>query len=95
MTRVIARISARADTVAQLRQILADLVGPSRRETGCVGYELFQDEENPLDFITFEQWTDERAAESHLATPHVVEAIARAGSLLAAPPLIHRFAQIA
>lgn len=95
MVKVIARISSKADVAAELRQILTDLVTPSRREPGCLSYELFQDEENPLDFITMEQWTDSSAVEAHLATAHVGEAIAKASSLLAQPPLIHRFTQLA
>lgn len=42
-----------------------------------------------------EQWTNQAAADAHMATPHVADAIAKAGSLLAQPPLIHRFAQLA
>lgn len=95
MVIVIARISSKADAAAQIRQILTDLVAPSRREPGCLSYELFQDEENPLDFITMEQWTDSAAAAAHMATPHVGEAIAKASGLVAQPPLIHRFAQLA
>ena len=95
MVKIMARISARADTVAPVRQILTELAVPSRRETGCISYELFQDEDNPLDFITIENWVDGGAADAHLATPHVAAAISRAGSLLAQPPLIHRFAQLA
>lgn len=95
MVRIIARISSKAEAAAQLGQILQDLVPPSRKEPGCLAYELFQDEENPLDFITVESWADGRSAEAHMATPHVAEAIAKAGSLLSQPPLIHRFTQLA
>ena len=95
MVKVIARISSKADGTAQIRQILIDLVAPSRRESGCLSYELFQDDENPLDFVTIEHWTDSSAAEAHMDTPHVGEAIAKAGSLLAEAPVIHRFTQLA
>lgn len=95
MVKIIARITARLDATPQLREILMGLVGPSRAEAGCLSYELFQDDENPPDFITVESWTDRAAADAHMATPHVTEAIARAAGLLAEPPLIHRFTQLA
>jgi len=95
MVKIIARISSRAGAASQLRQVLHDLVGPSRDEPGCVSYELFQDDENPLDFVTIEHWADDRAADAHLTTPHVAEAIAKAAKVLAQPPLIHRFTQLA
>ena len=95
MIRIIARISARSGAEAELRQVLQALVLPSRAEPGCISYELFQDDEHPADFITFENWADRRAAETHLATEHVATAIAQAGNLLAQAPLIHRFTQLA
>ena len=95
MVKVIARISAKPDVAAQVRQILIDLVAPSRKEPGCLSYELFQDDENPVEFITVEQWSDSSAVAAHMATPHVGAAIAKAGSLLAGAPVIHRFTQLA
>jgi quinol monooxygenase YgiN len=94
MVKIIARISARADAAARLRQVLRDLSVATRDEAGCVSYELFQDDDNALDFITIEHWVDDAAAAAHMTTPHVAEAFARAGDLLAQPPLIHRFSQI-
>ena len=94
MVKIIARISSKAEMATQLRQILKDLVGPSCNEPGCLSYELFQDEENPLEFITIEHWADREAADRHLATAHVAEAIGKAGSLLAQAPIIHRFAPV-
>ena len=95
MIRIMARISSQPHAEMQLRQILQDLVGPSRKEPACISYELFQNEENSLEFVTMEQWVDQAGAEAHMATPHVADAIARASNLLAQPPLIHRFKQLA
>lgn len=95
MIRIMARITSQPQAVTQLRQILQNLVGPSRKEAACISYELFQNDENPLEFVTMEQWTDQAGAEAHMATPHVADAIAKAGSLLAQPPQIQRFKQLA
>ena len=93
--KIMARITARADTAVLLRDILLSLVGPSRGEAGCVSYELFQNQDNPMEFVTIEQWSNQAAADAHMGTPHVAMAISKAGALLALPPLIHRFAPIA
>lgn len=93
--KIMARITGRADSVALLREVLRDLVGPSRGEAGCVSYELFQNQDNPMEFVTIEQWSNQAAADAHMGTPHVAMAISKAGALLALPPLIHRFAPIA
>ena len=94
-TIIIARISSTAAGVEPLREILTALVSPSRKEPGCLSYELFQDADNPPDFITVERWVDDQAADAHLATSHVAAAIGQATSLLGQPPLIHRFTQLA
>lgn len=93
--KIMARITARAETADSLREILLALVGPSRGEAGCVSYEAFQNQDNPVEFVTVEQWTDQAAVDAHMASPHVATAISRAGELLALPPLIHRFAPLA
>jgi quinol monooxygenase YgiN len=95
MIRIMARITARSGRENELRSVLQDLLGPSRQESGCVSYELFQNQDDPLEFVTVEQWTDQAAADAHLASAHVATAITLASELLAQPPLIHRFSPIA
>lgn len=95
MIIVMARICSRAEAAEELQRLLLDLVGPSRKEPGCISYELFRDEESPLEFVTLENWSDQRACDAHMGTPHVAAAIAKAANLLAQPPVIHRYAQLA
>lgn len=94
MVRIMARITARTGGDRQLRAVLQGLLGPSRQEAGCVSYELFQNEDDPLEFVTVEQWSDQAAADAHLATQHVATAITLASGLLAQAPLIHRFTPV-
>lgn len=93
--RIMARITARDDTSSELRAILCDLAGPSRGEGGCIGYELLQNQDDPREFVTIEEWVDQAAADAHMVTPHVVLAVSKAGDLLDQAPQIHRFAPIA
>lgn len=95
MIRIMARITARAGSEGELRQVLQELPGPSRREEGCPGYELFLNEDDPCEFVTVEQWRDQAAADAHLNSAHVASVIGRASGLLAQTPLIHRFRQLA
>jgi len=95
MIIIMARLSSRAATTGALGSILRDLVDPTRGEPGCLSYDLFQDDDDPLEFVTIEHWADQATADAHLATPHVAVALAKAGDLLAQPPVIHRYTQIA
>lgn len=94
MVKVIAKISSRAGMADQLRQVLTALVVPSRDEPGCLGYEMFQDEEDPVEFVAVENWADAEAAAAHMNTAHVAEAIAKATDWLAQPPVIHRYKRL-
>ena len=53
--RVVARIKARAETVSEVRELLSSLVEPTRKEFGCVTYELLQNTEDPTDFTFVEE----------------------------------------
>lgn len=94
MIRIIARITARPGCEERVRTILQDLLPPTRAEPGCQRYDLFQDEDDPLEFVTIEHWAEQAAADAHLRSAHVAAAIAAVSELLASPPRIHRFAQV-
>jgi len=69
--RVVARIKARAETVNEVRELLASLVEPTRKEFGCITYELLQNTEDPTDFTFVEEWESDKALASHLASDHL------------------------
>lgn len=89
--RVIARARAKAEHVAQVRDILSALVEPTRRESGCVSYELLQNVSDPVDFVFIEKWASAAAEQAHFATTHVSVGLQRLVGLLAAEPEICRY----
>ena len=89
--QVVAHVIARRESVEEVRAILERLVSPTRAETGCLRYELFQNQADPTDFTFVEEWTGDDALDAHLRTPHISEALARSANLLAAAPDIRRY----
>lgn len=73
------------------RAVLTALLEPTRREPGCIRYELLQNSSDPGDFTFVEEWESDAALDAHLATPHVQAALARLRPLLGAPPDIRRY----
>jgi quinol monooxygenase YgiN len=69
--RVVARIKARAETVSEVRELLSSLVEPTRKEFGCITYELLQNTEDPTDFTFVEEWETDEALASHAASDHI------------------------
>jgi quinol monooxygenase YgiN len=93
--KVILRVTAKPDRVDELKRVLKALVVPTREEPGCIAYEVFQNNADPCDFTFVEEWRDEAALDMHWASPHVQDALAKAGPLLAAPPDDRRYSKIA
>lgn len=69
--RVVARFKARSEKVGEVRELLRSLVEPTRKEFGCVTYELLQNREDPTDFTFVEEWESDEALESHATSDHL------------------------
>ena len=69
--RVVARIKAKPENVLEVREFLCGLVEPTRKEAGCISYELLQNNEDPTDFTFVEEWESRAALESHAASDHI------------------------
>ena len=62
--RVVARIKARPETVDEVRELLCGLVEPTRKESGCISYELLQNREDPTDLTFVEEWESDAFSRS-------------------------------
>ena len=92
--KVILRLTAKPDKVDELRAVLLGLAASSRKETGCIDYEILQNAADPCDFTLVEEWTSASALDAHLTTAHVQDAFARGLPLLAAPPDNRRYSKV-
>ena len=69
---VVARIKAKSEFVDSVREQLIGLVEPTRTgDEGCIDYDLYQDDEDPLLFYFLENWESKELLEKHLASEHV------------------------
>jgi quinol monooxygenase YgiN len=85
---VVAEMSAKPGQEDALRSVLLGLVAPTKKEDGCVQYDLHVSTDEPGRFVFYENWTSREALDRHLATPHLKAFVARADELLAQPPRI-------
>ena len=70
---VIAHLRALGGQIDETREFLLGLVGPTRKEEGCVEYWLHQDNEDPAEFTFYENWTDRAEWDKHMELPHLEE----------------------
>ncbi|MEO6595820.1 MAG: putative quinol monooxygenase [Planctomycetota bacterium] len=89
--RVLARAVGRPETRDALRAALAENQAPSRKEPGCVRYEIAQSTTDANEFVTIEEWRSEADVETHLKTPHVARLFAKVPALLSSPPDIRTY----
>jgi quinol monooxygenase YgiN len=88
---VVARHWAKPDTIDEVRQILMELVAPSRAEPGCLKYELFQNLSDPADFTFIETFASEAALAEHAAAPYIAALQPRLRALTARPSEVCRY----
>jgi len=50
------------------------LINPTRKENGCISYELYQDTVNPGIFTFIEEWQSKQHLDVHLQSPHLIKA---------------------
>jgi quinol monooxygenase YgiN len=62
---------------------LRALVGPTRKEDGCLTYDLHRSADAPSAFLLHEIWASREAHSRHTNTPHFLRWNARKDSLLA------------
>lgn len=89
--RVVSRIVALPEKVEELKSILSGIVEPTRKESGCIQFELQQNHQDPTDFVFLEQWESDASLDAHLASAHIQEAVSKLDGLLGAPPDIRRY----
>src|ERR1019366_5278690 len=85
---VIAQIKAKPGNEGQVRQELLSLLPPSRKDAGCLNYDLHQALDNPALFMFHENWTSKAHLDQHLQQPELQAVLARVGKLTAEPPQI-------
>jgi quinol monooxygenase YgiN len=68
---IVAIIRARAGREAEVGRRLRGLVEPSRRDPGCLNYDLHVSLETPGLFLFYENWATRADWDAHMATPHL------------------------
>lgn len=68
---VVAIIHAKPGQIEQVKSELQKLVPITRGETGCIQYDLHQDNTDPARFLFFELWESRDLWQAHMQTPHL------------------------
>jgi len=69
MIVVTGSVTAREDTLDEIRTLSLEHVHRSRKEPGCISHAVHVDCEDPLRLVFIEQWADRAALLAHFAVP--------------------------
>src|SRR5271154_4099507 len=86
MTEVnlIARSVARRGRENELRELLRGMLAPTRAESGCKLYELYESDSKGR-FYFYERWESQAALDQHAASAHFKHLQQRVGELIETP----------
>jgi quinol monooxygenase YgiN len=93
--RVVAILRAKPDQANEVREILKSLIEPTRQESGCITYELLQNNADLSEFTFVEEWGSNEALDAHLESTHIQAGLAKVTPLLAGAPDIRRYSLVA
>jgi len=68
---IIAHIEANSDKIAFIKEELEKLIEPTRKEKGCLNYNLHQDNDKPEQFLFFENWESRELWQTHMQSEHL------------------------
>ena len=68
---IIARIEAKKNKVDLVKSELLKLIDPTRKEQGCLQYDLHQDNETPSIFMFYENWENRELWQTHMNNEHL------------------------
>lgn len=70
---VVAYIFARAGEENRVRNALLHLVEETRKEKGCINYDLHESVEDARRFVMYENWESDADLDAHSKSPHLRE----------------------
>ena len=82
---VVAKLKAKKGLEEKVKQELLQMVAETRKENGCLNYDLHVDHEDDGTFLFYENWESQNALDSHFKTPHFVRLHGMSEELFASP----------
>ncbi|MEM9574160.1 MAG: putative quinol monooxygenase [Pseudomonadota bacterium] len=72
MIYLIATLKIKPGSLPAIMEAVAPCIEATRKEKGCISYDLFQSttDENTLTFV--ERWTDQASIDAHFEEPHLI-----------------------
>jgi len=87
-------MKAKPGREADLRNALLALIEPTRKEVGCLQYDLHVHTDDPGRFVFYENWASGEHLSKHAASPHLTGFVEVAPDLLAEPMRVQTYRRV-
>ncbi len=90
MFKLVVVINVRPEKAAEFEEIVKPLVENSRKESGCISYDLLPAVNQPNCYLVLETWESDHALEKHNQTMHFRDFAGRINEYATGPMTIYR-----
>ena len=91
MIKVIARSKIKEGFLPEALELYRELVAETRKEEGCISYELFEELDAPNSLTLIEEWETLNALELYTQAPHFIDLVGKLSKIeIELPVLIYK-----
>jgi quinol monooxygenase YgiN len=83
---VVAVLKVKEGKADAVREAFSALVDQSRKDAGCLRYDLFEVQDEPGTFVNIESWASQAELDAHMQAPHLGAAFAGVGDAFDGAP---------
>jgi len=94
MITITAKHVVREDQVATFKDLAKELIKETHKEEGFVAYNLYEDIKQPNTLTFIEQWKNQAALDSHMASAHFKRLVPKLTDLLIGKPEFNLYKQV-
>lgn len=81
MIIIVAKCLVKEGTTEEFKTLADELINESRKEAGCISYELCQDINNKNILTFIEKWESKEAIDIHNNSKHFIDIVPKIGQL--------------
>ena len=94
MIKVIAKFNFKVGNIDKVKTLCAELIDATRKEVGCIQYDLLQSDKDENVMVFVENWESQKALDVHSASEHFTRIVPQLAGLCAELPSVETFKQI-
>lgn len=91
---LLAILRAKLGKERQMRDVLKSLIEPTHKEPGCLCYQMHENNEDPCEFVFWEEWKSSADLDAHTKTDHFVAAFKKLPELMESEMVVRKLTKV-